>query len=189
MKIYFVASIAGKEKYSENYRCIIENLKALGHKLFENVSPSTVKSVYGLTDEEKIDYYRQVLNWIKNCDVVVTEASYPSLGVGFEISTALEKGKPVIVLYTEGEGPHFLEGLESEKLIIIKYSLDDLKQQLKDSLQFAAEQADIRFNFFIPPSISNYLDWISKEKRIPRSVYLRRLIEADMGKNPEYEAA
>lgn len=189
MKIYFVGSIAGKDKYGPNYKKIVEAAKELGHKVLEDTLRPNTEEVYNITDEEKVDYYRCVLNWIKESDVVVAEASHPSIGVGFEISTALEKGKPVIVLYAEGQAPHFLEGLESEKLLLIKYDFEDLKKTLGDSLQFASEQADIRFNFFISPKISNFLDWMSKEKRIPRSVYLRRLIENDMNKNTEYQDA
>jgi hypothetical protein len=52
---------------------------------------------------------------------------------------------------------------------------------------YLSDTQDVRFNFFISPQIGNYLDWVSKNKRIPRAVYLRRLIEEDMKNNKEYE--
>lgn len=187
MKIYFVASIAGKIKFGENYKNIISLLEELGHKVTENTMKPTLNEVYSLTDDGKIEQYRNVLKWIQNSDMLVAEATHPSLGVGYEISLALEKGKPVVVLYAEGNAPHFLEGYDNEKLVIVKYRMEELRDTLGDSIKFAAEQTDIRFNFFISPKISNFLDWMSREKRIPRSVYLRRLIENDMSKNTEYQ--
>ncbi len=189
MKVYFVGSIAGKTKYKENYEHIISILEEMGNKVVENTMGPTLDQVYSLTDEGKIEQYRSVLKWIQSSDILVAEATHPSLGVGYEISLALEKGKPVVVLYSEGNAPHFLEGYENEKLVILKYRPEDLKDTLTDAVKFASEQADIRFNFFISPSIATFLDWISKEKRIPRSVYLRRLIENDIKNYPEYQAA
>jgi hypothetical protein len=51
------------------------------------------------------------------------------------------------------------------------------------------ENIDTRFNFFISPKIGNFLDWIAKKKKLPRAVYLRKLIEDDMDKNKEYSKA
>jgi hypothetical protein len=73
-------------------------------------------------------------------------------------------------------------------MIVIKYDATNLREQLKCALSFAQNNVDTRFNFFISPSIGNYLDWISKNKNIPRSVYLRTLIEKDMVINKEYNA-
>jgi hypothetical protein len=187
MKIYFVASIKGREKYRENYERIITLLGKKGHQVVEQtLSPST-KDVYGLSDHDKILFYKKVLKWINQADIVIAETSYPSLGIGFEISQALEKGKPVVVLYTEEETPHLIQGVESEKLFLVKYGLDNLSGTLDQIIKDAKEQMDVRFNFFIPPKIGAYLDWISKNKKIPRAVYLRRLIEEDLKKNKDYQ--
>ena len=190
MKIYFVASISGRNKYLPQYETIVKALQKLGHSVTEDTLRPSHDEVYGLSDTEKVDFYKQVLKWIANNDIVVAETSHPSLGVGHEISVALERGKPVIVLYTEGHAPHFLEGLETDKLIIEKYTPDNVEKILANAIDFAISQADTRFNFFISPKQVSYLDYIAKTKKIPRSVYLRNLIEMDREKNSsEYEAA
>ena len=61
-----------------------------------------------------------------------------------------------------------------------------VEEALKLALDYASDQMDTRFNFFISPKHGNYLDWISKNKKVPRAVYLRRLIEKDMDENKEY---
>ena len=188
MKIYFVASIKGKSEYLNNYKSIIKTLEDLGLDVIcEDVQTSTEELVSSLSDERRIKHYKNVLKWINSSELVIAEASYPSLGVGFEISLALEKGKPVIVLYKEEYAPHFIKGIESERLLLIKYNLRDLRETLKRAIEDAREQVDVRFNFFISPKIGVYLDWIAKHKKIPRAVYLRRLIEKDMKKNKNFK--
>ena len=189
MKIYFVASIKGKERFAKNYEVIIRELQKMGHKVIEDTLKSSLEDVYGLSDREKIKFYQQVLHWINYCDLVIAETSFPSLGIGFEISQALEKGKPVVVLYTEEDIPHFIQGVESEKLLVVKYSLVDVREVLREAIEDARGQADVRFNFFIPPQIVAFLDWVAKNRKLPRAVYLRKLIEEDMKKNKAYKSS
>ena len=76
--------------------------------------------------------------------------------------------------------------MQSDKLQVASYNDNNLDEVLTLSIDYASEQVDTRFNFFVSPLIVNYLDWVSKKKRIPRAVYLRRLIEQEMKANPEY---
>jgi len=188
MKIYFVGSISGKSKYVSHYKKIVSAIKSLGHEVFEITLGPTKEYVYGMSDSKKVEQYERILKWINQCDVVVAESSYPSMGVGYEISLALEKSKPVVVLYEEGHAPHLLEGLKSDKLLVLKYELDDIKGVIEDAIDYASDQADTRFNFFISTKHQNYLDWIAKVKKTPRAVHLRRLLEKDMEVNKSYQS-
>lgn len=186
MKIYFVASISGKQKLLKEYQLIVDSLKELGHNVTENTLEPTVDYVYGLSEEDKSAYYKQMMALIQSSDLVIAEVSHPSLGVGHEISIALEKGKPVVALHNGTGAAHLFEGMQSEKMIVIDYTIANLKTMLSDAIDFAKDQIDTRFNFFIAPRHSHYLDWISKQKKIPRSAYLRSLIKKDMHDNEEY---
>lgn len=187
MKIYFVASISGRQKYLDNYKLIIDTLKKQGHTVYEDTIRPSQEEVYGLNDDEKVKFYKQVLTWINKSDVVIAETSHSSLSVGHEISVSLDKSKPVVVLYTEGHAPHFLEAIRDDRLIIEKYDEKNVSVILEDALEKAANQQDTRFNFFITPRIAGYLDWLSKTKRMPRAVYLRKLIEDHMNENQDYQ--
>ena len=186
MKIYFVASISGKQKLLKEYQFIVECLKELGHNITENTLEPTVNYVYGLSEEDKSAYYKQMIGLIQGSDLVIAEVSHPSLGVGHEISVALEKGKPVVALHNGTGSAHLFEGMQSDKMIVIDYTLANLKAMLSDAIDFAKDQIDTRFNFFIAPRHAQYLDWISKHKKIPRSAYLRSLIKKDIQDNTEY---
>jgi nucleoside 2-deoxyribosyltransferase len=189
MKIYFVGSISGRQDLGEQYQAIVDTLSDQGHEVWENTLEPSKEYVYGLSKKEKKDFYKEVVNLIKKADVIVAEVSHPSLGVGHEVSLALDKNKPVILLYTDTMAAHFLEGIESDRMIASQYSLDELEEVLESGLRYAKNQQDTRFNFFISPRHTAYLDWIARTMRIPRSVYLRRLIEQHREQNEDYQAA
>lgn len=181
MYIYFTASLTGKAYYLKNYRLIIETIKKLGYELIsERVLERNPEDVLKENPEEASHYHRAMVMKIKKAEVIIAELSYPSTGVGYEIAIALNEGKPVIGLYVRGKEPYILESSHLEKLQIVEYELDDLQRILEDAIADAKQQMDVRFNFFISPKIGAYLDWISRNKKTPRAVYLRKLIEEDM---------
>lgn len=188
MKIFFTASLSGKDKYITNYEKIVTILKKNGYDLVSNhVLESEKELVSKESLEERQKYQKKFHQWINKADIVVAEISYPSTGVGYQLTHSLEKGKPVLALYTEDKVPVALLGEPSDKLIMAPYSIDKLESVLIDLLNDAQKQMDVRFNFFISPKIGAYLDWISKYKKFPRAVFLRRLIEEHMKRNKEYK--
>jgi len=181
MKIYFTAAISQLDQFGAQYATIIKTLEKEGHVVqSEQITKKSMDMLRVQSDEDRVKYYRQALRWLTQADVVVVEGSFPStLNIGHEITLALGKGKPVIVFYKKGRNSFFLDGLNSERLFLAEYSDENLAEIVRESLEYAKDQADTRFNFFITPSLSHYLDWISNYKKVPRSVYLRRLIEED----------
>ncbi len=187
MKVYFVASLEGKRKYQENYKIIVESIKNLGAKVIsEHILGTSKQEVEKQTKEKEKKFYKKVKHWIKQADIVVAEVSHRSTNVGHEISLALSKNKPVVLLHVKGETPSLFKGIDSDKLQLIAYQPETVGKDLKYALDYAQDRKDTRFNFFISPKHQNYLDWISRKKRIPRSVFLRQLIEEHMRHNDEY---
>jgi len=48
------------------------------------------------------EVYRRDTGWIDESQILISEVSTPSHGVGYEIRYALERGKPVLCLYRRG---------------------------------------------------------------------------------------
>lgn len=189
MKIYFTASLTGKKLYEKNYKEIITALKGLranivsDHVLTEEKGKVLAKSRGAI-----ISFYKKIYNWINASDIFIAEVSYPSTDVGHEISIALEKGKPVIILYLEGKEQKLLDAISAEKIQLVSYKPGKVKEILKTAIEEAKEQMDVRFNFFISPKIGAYLDWIAKKKKLPRAVFLRKLIGEHIKRNKEYKS-
>jgi hypothetical protein len=188
MKIYFTASLSGKKEYGENYQKIIKALDELDFDVeADHIMGVEYSKILKQTPNEKISFYKKTNRSIKSADLILAEVSFPSVNVGHEITLALDYNKPVIALHLPGKEPHLLEGIVSEKLKVVSYTLDNLKQVIEEVLDASKSQMDVRFNFFIPPKIGAYLDWIAKHKKLPRAVFLRRLIEEHMRRNKEYK--
>ena len=186
MKIYFTSAISAMSRYGENYEKIVEVIQDLGYEVMADhiLNKNLEYVLHQESPEEHESYYKKMIKRISECDLLVAEVSFPStVHVGHELTLALEKDKPVLALHVKGKKPVLFWGITSDKFYVAEYDLRNLKHVLKDSLIYLSDQQDTRFNFFISPKIANYLDWVSKEKRVPRAVYLRRLIENDMKKN------
>lgn len=187
MKIFFNTSVSGRKEYEANYKAIDNELRATGNEVISAVFVATKDDVSRETEKDAVSYYKKLTKWIKSADILVFEVSYPSLGVGHEITWGLQLNKPTIVLYVKGKKPFILDALNDEKLQVLEYTINELEKLIPSAIDYAADKQDTRFNFFISPNHQNYLDWISKKKRLPRAVYLRRLIEEDMKQNKEYQ--
>ncbi len=186
MKVHFIAAVDGSKK---DYKAIIETTKELGWEVItEHSLERSMDDIQKESEEQAELYAKKMIKWIKEADVILVEATRPVLGAGFELATALNLSKPVIVLYRpdKGETPYVLKGIQSDRLQVVSYNSSTLREVLKLALDYAQETQDTRFNFFISPKHQNYLDWIAKNKKIPRSVFLRRLIEEHMVKNDDY---
>lgn len=184
MIAYFTASIVGKRYYLKNDLAIIDHLKSKKYEVIsDHIIKTTEPQVHSEKRELRLKYHEQVEKWIKSCDLMVVEASFPSISVGYEISWALLFGKPVLILYSEGEPPSLFAHHKNENLICERYSFETLPDILNDFIDFAQAKEDTRFTFFLSHEQAKYLDELSIKKKIPKSVYLRRLIGEDMKTN------
>ncbi len=187
MKVHFMTAVDGN---SQDFKKIVSTIEKLGHELVtKHYLERKIDEIIKESPAESELYAKKAQSWIKKADILIFETTKPDVSVGYEVALALNMLKPVIVLYNEELGlpPHSLKGYNLEKLQVLGYNNHTLEEILELALEHASDSADVRFNFFISPKIGNYLDWISRRKKIPRSVYLRRLIDNDMQMNSEFQ--
>lgn len=187
MRIYFTASLRGNKNH---FKRIVEYLQDLGHNVeSDHVLKLDSDFVDSVDDDYRVKYYRNMLKTISSSDMVVAEVTESSTSIGHEVTVALEKGKPVVGLCYKDDVPTIFKAIRDERFHILTYddTGEKLERDLKRMIKKAQKTMDIRFNFFISPEIARYLDWLNKYKRIPRSVYLRDLIEKEMEENTEYK--
>lgn len=185
MNVYFTASILQREQLKNEYVAIMQAINKLGHSLITagDVMKVSVEEVLVDDDRAQKDYFLFWQKTIQTSEVGVVEASFPStVHIGTEISALLERGKPVICLYTRGRNPAFTGKLHSSKLIKLEYNKETIVDVLKWALEEAENMLNRRFTFFVSPEIDNHLTKISQERSLPRSDYIRNLILQDMKK-------
>lgn len=183
MLVYFTASIAGKKHYLDNYQKIIDLLiEKKCEVISDHIIKSTELQVRMETKEDRLKFHKQLEKWIASANFMVAETSFPSISVGYEISLAQHMNKPVLILYSAGNPPTLLTHHQDEKVICEKYSRFTLPDIIDDFLNYVQGTNDSRFTFFITSEIASFLDKTAKREKLPKSVYLRKLIEQDMEK-------
>ena len=189
MKIYFTASVShAKPEVRELYNKIVSLLEHMGHTVMaSHMQHKDAAVINSQTDKETATVQSKMSKWRKQAGLLVVEASTPSFGVGQEIAEALADNRQVLALYLAGKKPNILTHQGRDLLYLVEYTPVNLKTQLTQYVEFAKTNSDTRFNFFISPQIGTYLDWISHKRKLPRAVYLRKLIEEDMTENTDYE--
>jgi hypothetical protein len=190
MKIYFLASprvIAEKKNFFLKVYGLLAREGKLVDDLVYRLAKDKLKDFYKADRKERINRFRKWMKNVTKCDVLVVEASGHSMTLGYVIGKALELNKPVVALHQKGEESYFVSGIASSKLQMMEYEGDLREDQLKKVLERAKKMVDVRFNFFVSPEILTYLDWVSTSKKVPRSVFLRELIEKQMKKDREFK--
>ena len=130
MKIYFAGSIRGGRNDKTFYSKIIEHLKLYGEVLTEHVGDSSLTSL-GEKSLNDFQIHDRDMKLITSADLIVAEVSNPSLGVGYEIRTALEIGKKVICLFRIKKGQR-LSAMISGSRKIINLNYNNIKSLKKD---------------------------------------------------------
>ncbi len=189
MRFFFSASVHGKRLFEPNYKLIAQEVKRLGHEIdATTVLNQDPKEMDTWNEQTSLDFHKKVMNGMKKADGLLIEASHASIGVGFNLASAVQLGKPVIIFFSGKEEPHLFRTLEkiNDKFQVVRYTtIEQLRKEIPPALAFATENQDTRFNFFISPEHAKYLDWIAQTYKMSRSVYLRRLINKEMDKMAE----
>lgn len=183
MKIHFLASIFGN---IDNYRKILDSVERLGHEIItDHFLTRKVSQIEAETLQESKDYVKKYKNWIKEADIVICEASFGDLSIGFEAQFALQFPKPLIVLVEKNARtfPYTLLGMESDYLQLLTYDAYNIKQTLKSAIHYAREAMDSRFHIRLSNNINNYLNKVAKESDISKAAAVRQIILDHMGKD------
>ena len=96
-KIYFAGSIRGGRVDAALYGRLIRYMQKSAAVLTEHVgSPHLNLMEQGRKDTE---IYEQDMAWLRESDMLIGECTTPSLGVGYELASAEQLGKPCHILY------------------------------------------------------------------------------------------
>ncbi len=97
--VYFCGAIRGGRTLQPLYAQIVTFLQKRGWEvLTKHVAAPDVLAQERHASFSAADIYARDMRWLRSCDLVVAEVSVPSLGVGFELATAQQLGKPIVCL-------------------------------------------------------------------------------------------
>lgn len=136
-KIYFAGSIRGGRADAALYQRLISFMEETDIVLTEHIgnlslSPKEASS----REDQKI--YQEDMAWLNACDLVIAEASVPSLGVGYELATAERLNKETHVFYRPKTGP--LSAMISGDPYFHVHPYDNEKELLEEVRTILAEE-------------------------------------------------
>ncbi|WMW21678.1 nucleoside 2-deoxyribosyltransferase [Methanolobus mangrovi] len=99
MNIFLSASIRGGRDMLSTYIEMCNYLQENGHDVLSwHVADPELERTESLLTEQEI--YIRDMEFLEKSHCVIAEVSTPSIGVGYEISSALQRGLSVLCLYT-----------------------------------------------------------------------------------------
>lgn len=139
MKVYFAGAIYGGRGKLSTYIEIQKIIESLGHEFL-------TKHVTGRGNSREEEFvspsqnaFERDIKLLEKADCLIAEITVPSLGVGYEISYAVEKRKiPVLALYEkdkENKVSAMIRSNTSENFQAKGYEEDEFKQIIKDFLE------------------------------------------------------
>jgi len=131
IKIYFAGSIRGGREDADLYLKIINELKKYGSVLTEHVGDDSLGSIGEKHVSDQYIHDRD-MEWIKASDVIIAEVTIPSLGVGYEIASAIHLKKPVYCFFNTSRGQNLSAMIGgSQKVTVIDYKdINEIKSAL-----------------------------------------------------------
>jgi len=133
--IYFAGSIRGGRNMADVYKKLIAGLRLIGTVFTEHVGD---EQSLRMDDESlrDLEIFERDMEWIRSSDLMIAEVSQPSLGVGFEIASAIMLEKPVLCLYNENSDNRLSAMISGNSdLTISRYgSLEEAESQIAEFL-------------------------------------------------------
>lgn len=189
MNIYFTTSGRFYKEYKKLYDKIINTLtKLTGEKPYIALGDIDYEKA---SEQEITDAVKRMVKQLNNADIVITENTFSVAGVGYDIATAINLRKPVLVLKLRDKtkfGPHPLNTLENRLLTYTEYTEEKLEKILKNFLKRAQEKLDTKFILIISPEIDRYLEWTGDHRRMHKAQIVRNAVEKGMVNDEDYQA-
>lgn len=179
MKIGFLAPIQGSNQYGDVYLSIVSFLEKKGHDVVHplGVTEDTIQ-VWNSSKRDAFfkDYYQRA----SKSDLILAECSFPCITTGFEIAGAIQQGKDIVILKAKDADlslKNFDPMYSKKNIYIYEYQKYNLLETLQEAIDFNPCQKYKKYNILFTPNMVAKLNQIAKKKNLPKSVYIRQLLE------------
>jgi len=191
MRAYFSATLTDEKIVKDRYKAIIDVLKELDIEVLEYGSTQlNPHELINRSDNEIGSVYKELEVFLKSADIYIADISEPSVGIGYEISQAINNRKPVLVLNHEKSNFQPLATIQGLKSVLItykQYNENTLKDIIAEFIQKSKEKLDTKFILIISPEINRYLEWSADFKRMHKAQIVRNCVEKEMRNDAEYK--
>ncbi|MBN1168549.1 hypothetical protein JXA63_01525 [Candidatus Woesebacteria bacterium] len=193
MKVFFTCSTRSIDKNAQYYREIRDQIIAQGHSIDRDWIDYAINVAHrDIPDIPSPARYKDVMSAILIADVVIVDTSIKSMSIGHQITYALQKEKPVLVLRHKNKNKEleklFIEGSESEKLSVNEYkNLSEIKKILSNFFSKFDDKPVKRFNLALTISEDNYINWASFNYKKSKTEVIQESIDKIAEKDISYK--
>ncbi len=194
MKIYFTASTAEFDNYQKNYFAIRDFLVSEKHILTRDwLHKARYRIDHGQTEIfDMKQIYKDCMQAINDADIVIIEDTVSNFSTGHQITVALQRQKPTLVLWSEPKHTHFkntfINGIESDILEFYEYDLDNYKQVIRKFIKkYENANQKNRFHLVLSEVERKYLDWAQFQEGKSRTKIIRESLRKHMNENKDFQ--
>jgi nucleoside 2-deoxyribosyltransferase len=193
MKIWFGCTTAEWETYREHYFQIRNYLLELNCILIHDWILNAEKVYQSKTKRKRgADVYQFMLEAINQCDAVVIEHTVPNFSTAHQITYALQRQKPILVMRLHKDktifADSYLESLHNPLLTVSEYTTENYQEIIKRFLKInEIKNGFARYNLVLTHKHKYYLDWCASEFNQSRSELVRDALDLHMAQNQKYK--
>lgn len=165
MKIYYSFPLQQLATYHKKYQSVIKLLKKDHTLTREWLDDAMDRMIANEPQMARADMYTDIMEAIKNADVCIFDISVKSMSIGHQISYALERRKPTLIIsdirISDPVDSLMIAGSKSGYLYTKDYNSET--RMLKYIQQFLKKKdiltPPLRYNLFLEKTLSDYVDW------------------------------
>lgn len=192
MKVWFGTTTSSFKEYKDYYYAIRKHLIDSNCILHDDWLGNYGKWIEdNPTARRNVkDIFQMCIKAINEADIVVIEFTVPNFSSSHQITYAVHKRKPTLVLRLKKDNTFadsYIEGLESPLLTIKDYSMETYGKIIDEFIGYSRiETGQGRYNVVLEKNQKYYLDWAATKYKRSRSDIIRASINALIQNDAEY---
>ncbi|MBN1618648.1 hypothetical protein JW887_04910 [Candidatus Dojkabacteria bacterium] len=190
MKVFFTCSTTKFEQRYPIYKKITSFIEKEGHILSDVWLDEALLNIRKNTFKDPDVLYKRKYEAIMNSDLVIAEGTYKSFTVGHQISIALSKSIPTLIIYHKRNGDkekYYVAGINSPFLTKKRYTtISEAYKIIKSFFSiYSGRKKRHRFQLVLNQDENKFLDVLMQKEGLTKTDVIRNLIHSEMNRNED----
>lgn len=182
MKVFFSCSTGDLLNHSNDYLTIVNTIKQNGHTITRDWIDRAIEQFKnGQIRGKRSDLYSKVMSAISQSDAIVFDCTVRSMGIGHQLTYALDKSKPTLLLFRDSSHSGedlFISGSKSSFLTIKRYKTnEDIQESVSNFLLKNLSKPKVRFQLVLDKDQNDFIEWTSYTYKRNKSEIIKSAID------------
>lgn len=191
MKVFFSCSTGNLLDHKDDYLAIVDSIEHNGHTITRDWLRKAVEQTQnGESRNTRSDLYTKVMSAISQSDAIVFDCTVRSMGIGHQLTYALDKSKPTLLLFKKNSNNNedfFITGSKSSFLTIKNYtSKKEIPELVKSFLVKNLSKPKVRFQLVLDKVQNDFIEWASYRYKRNKSEIIKSAIDRIASEDKDY---